>query len=189
MGMVFNDLVSDKKKRRRDIIDIGITTRPWDIDRNVVFAHSVEVFYTVFHGTYTCFQICDAYNAASYHNTDPNSPPSSVGPDRLQGSSNIKPTHPQWEASPTASGSPGTTPTGSPTVGTGGSGVSTPSAGHGHNATHVSAGYYVLPSPSKGSQDGSDILWSQFKGGAAGKSVLFVWASSLVAIVALLWIM
>ncbi|OAG09396.1 uncharacterized protein CC84DRAFT_436119 [Paraphaeosphaeria sporulosa] len=160
MDVVFNDFVSDKKRRRqdvlpRDIIPVGVVTRPWDVEKNVVFAHSVDFSYTVFHGTYTCFENCYDYASSSYHNTDPNSPPSSVGPDRLQTTTNIKPEQTQCSASPTDSSPSETSPPDSPPAGTGGAGYSTPSTGHGYNATHIGGGYSAAPSHPSGGYDTS----------------------------------
>ncbi|KAF9739109.1 hypothetical protein PMIN06_007907 [Paraphaeosphaeria minitans] len=160
MDVVFNSEVSDKKRRRQDtapdnIVPVGVVTRPWDANKNIVFAHSVEFGYTVFHGTYTCFENCYEYASSSYHNTDPNSPPSSVGPDRLDTSTNLKPEQAQCSASPTDSGPSETSPSNSPPVGTGGSEYSTPSTGHGYNATHGGGGYYVAPSQSSGGYETS----------------------------------
>ncbi|KAF2451891.1 hypothetical protein P171DRAFT_438547 [Karstenula rhodostoma CBS 690.94] len=153
LDVIFNSEVSDKKRRRQDtppdnISPVGVVTRPWDANKNVVFAHSVEFGYTVFHGTYTCFENCYDYASYSYHNTDPNSPPSSIGPDDLETTADFKPEQTQCSASPTDSGPSETSPPDSPPVGTGGSGYSTPSTGHRYNATQTEGGYFAPSQPS-----------------------------------------
>lgn len=160
LDVVFNSEISDKKHRRQDtppdnIVPVSVVTRPWDTKNNVVFAHSVEFGYTVFHGTYTCFEDCYDYASYSYHNTDPNSPPSSVGPDRLETTADFKPEPTQCSASPTDSGPSETGLPGFPPVGTGGSGYSTPSTDHGHNATHIGGGYHIAPRQSSNGYDSS----------------------------------
>ncbi|KAF1972539.1 hypothetical protein BU23DRAFT_555063 [Bimuria novae-zelandiae CBS 107.79] len=145
LDAVFNSGVSDKKRKRQagpdeDIPQVGVVTRTWGSD-NVLFAHSVEYAYTVFHGTYTCFENCYDYYTYSYDNTDPSLPSSTLGPFWRTETEHIP--EPTCSASPTRSG-PGETGT----IGTGGSGFSTPSLGHdgqGYNATW-SGGYGNVPS-------------------------------------------
>ncbi|KAK3291608.1 uncharacterized protein B0H64DRAFT_409532 [Chaetomium fimeti] len=47
----------------------GTTEVDWDAASHTLYAHAVEVRYTVFHGTYTCFRNCGAYFTHSYNNT------------------------------------------------------------------------------------------------------------------------
>jgi hypothetical protein len=96
LTMFYNPSIPDKRKRQeeKDMENrspiIGTTTRKWDIDRDIIFAEPATYAYTVFHGTYTCFESCREYFSYSYNNTDPNYTPTpsseSAGPTDGSGS-------------------------------------------------------------------------------------------------------
>jgi len=50
------------------------TTTAWDYEHNTLWAQEAPIRYTVFHGTYTCYDQCTDYFQYSYYNTDPNAP-------------------------------------------------------------------------------------------------------------------
>ncbi|KAH8888082.1 hypothetical protein GQ53DRAFT_604359, partial [Thozetella sp. PMI_491] len=52
--------------------DYQTTTRSWDFDHGAIFAQAMQVSYTVFHETYTCFESCSEYFSSSYYVGDPN---------------------------------------------------------------------------------------------------------------------
>jgi hypothetical protein len=68
MGLYSDARVWDKKKRQG--AEYGTTTAVWDVGHDLLYAHVQTVGWTVFHGTYTCYENCDEYFAYSYHNTD-----------------------------------------------------------------------------------------------------------------------
>jgi hypothetical protein len=205
MDVVFNSEVSDKKRRRQnipgdDISPIGVVTRSWDADHNALFAHSVEFGYTVFHGTYTCFGDCYNYASYSYHNTDPNSPPSSVGEDRLESTSDYEPERTRCSASPTDSGPSETSSSDSgPSETSSSDSPDTPSSttvvetviisthtiggGAGWNATATGPGYPTAESAVTSAPSPST---SVFPGAATRMGISSLWASFVVAIAALL---
>ncbi|KAH6630559.1 hypothetical protein B0J18DRAFT_105110 [Chaetomium sp. MPI-SDFR-AT-0129] len=57
---------------------LGTTQAVWDAEHDLLFANVQQVSWTVFHGTYTCYEGCDDYFTYSYHNTDPNYTPSTT---------------------------------------------------------------------------------------------------------------
>ncbi|KAK3366191.1 hypothetical protein B0T24DRAFT_583425 [Lasiosphaeria ovina] len=87
LGLYVDTQVWDKRRRddETSIVTAGTSTYHsssptsttvvvWDGAHDTVFAHSAQFSYTVFHGTYTCFENCDNYFTYSYYNTDPNAP-------------------------------------------------------------------------------------------------------------------
>lgn len=56
----------------------GTTQAVWDAEHDLLFANAQQVSWTVFHGTYTCYEGCDDYFTYSYYNTDPNYTPSTT---------------------------------------------------------------------------------------------------------------
>jgi hypothetical protein len=73
MGLYSDARVWDKKKRQG--VEYGSTTAVWDVAHDTLFANAQHLSWTVFHGTYTCYENCDDYFTYSYHNTDPNYTP------------------------------------------------------------------------------------------------------------------
>jgi hypothetical protein len=73
MGLYSDARDWDKKKRQG--AEYGTTTAVWDVGHDLVYAHFQTLQWTVFHGTYTCYENCDEYFTYSYHNTDPNYTP------------------------------------------------------------------------------------------------------------------
>ncbi|KAH6854808.1 hypothetical protein B0I37DRAFT_410864 [Chaetomium sp. MPI-CAGE-AT-0009] len=73
MGLYSDARVWDKKKRQG--AEYGSTTAVWDVAHDLLFAQVQHVSWTVFHGTYTCYENCNDYFTYSYHNTDPNYTP------------------------------------------------------------------------------------------------------------------
>ena len=145
LDAVYNPNISDKKrKRQQEIPYVGVVTRAWN-SKNVLFAHSISYQYTVFHGTYTCFEDCYNYYTSSYDNTDPSLPSTTLGPLRDFTSKHVP--NPKCVATPTSR-------LPSPPIVTGNaSGHSTPSTGHGghgYNATFT-GGYSTGPNATGGS--------------------------------------
>lgn len=73
MGLYSDARVWDKKKRQG--AEYGTTTAVWDVGHDLLYAHAQTLRWTVFHGTYTCYENCNDYFTYSYHNTDPNYTP------------------------------------------------------------------------------------------------------------------
>lgn len=69
MGLFSDPRVWDKRDE-----ETPRTTTKWDYEHNTIWAQEKPHRYTVFHGTYTCFEKCTEYFTYSYHNTDPNAP-------------------------------------------------------------------------------------------------------------------
>ncbi|KAL2140124.1 hypothetical protein VTI28DRAFT_4239 [Corynascus sepedonium] len=75
LGLYSDARVWDRKVKRQGI-EYGTTTAVWDAAHDTLFAQAPQVSWTVFHGTYTCYEGCDDYFTYSYGNTDPNYTPS-----------------------------------------------------------------------------------------------------------------
>jgi hypothetical protein len=71
MGLFSDPRVWDK----RDETPATTTTAAWDYEHDTLWAQERRFEYTVFHGTYSCYDGCEDYFTYSYHNTDPNAPP------------------------------------------------------------------------------------------------------------------
>jgi hypothetical protein len=188
MDVVFNSEVSDKKRRRQDaprdnISPVGVVTRSWDADHNALFAHSVEFGYTVFHGTYTCFEDCYNYASYSYDNTDPNSPPSSVDEGPLYSTADYEPTRTRCSASPTGSGPSNTVTLSTPTVG-GSAGWNASATRPGYSTIKGSGGH--ASGASEETATGAPSPIAVLAGAATKMSISSLWASFVVAIAALL---
>lgn len=69
MKLYSDSQVWDKRQE-----ETPLTTTAWDYEHDTLWARHMNVYYTVFHGTYTCYEKCDDYFTYSYHNTDPNAP-------------------------------------------------------------------------------------------------------------------
>ncbi|KAL2183016.1 hypothetical protein L209DRAFT_758395 [Thermothelomyces heterothallicus CBS 203.75] len=80
LGLYSDSRVWDRRARararaKRQGETYGSTTAVWDAARDTLFAQAPQVSWTVFHGTYTCYEGCDDYFTYSYSNTDPNYTP------------------------------------------------------------------------------------------------------------------
>ncbi|KAJ4351468.1 uncharacterized protein N0V89_006811 [Didymosphaeria variabile] len=183
LDVVFNSEIVAKKHRRQDesvdpISPVGIVTRPWDASNNVLFANEVQYSYTVFHGTYTCFEDCYNYASYSYHNTDPNSSASSVDKDLNDSTADHDPQPTKCSASPTDSGPSETSTPESPSFGTGGLGY--------NNTTATGLGHSTAGAPG-GTGTGAPLpSMSEFPGAATMTVSSSLWQLFLFAIVAIL---